>query len=172
MRFLPPGLRMNGTLYIKKGALALLVGLAAAPLGAQVDTTHVDKTFFTRRDLVIGAIGIGAGALTAIFDERIAYWMQSPGVQGSDSRQDLADAITVVNEQPLTIAAAASYLVGRLVHSELIADVGLHTTEALVLTVSASELIRAPLGRARPRVSPTDPSVFEVLRWNETRANR
>ena len=161
MRFLPPGLRMNGTLYIKKGALALLVGLAAAPVGAQVDTTHVDKTFFTRRDLVIGAIGIGAGALTAIFDERIAYWMQSPGVQGSDSRQDLADAITVVNEQPLTIAAAASYLVGRLVHSELIADVGLHTTEALVLTVSASELIRAPLGRARPRVSPTDPFVFE-----------
>src|SRR6185436_12443901 len=104
---------------------------------------------------------IGAGALTAVFDERIAHWTQTPGVQGSQSRQDLADAVTVVNEQPLTIAAAATYLIGRAVHSELIADVGLHTTEALVLTVAASELIRAPLGRARPRVSPNDPFVFE-----------
>ena len=152
---------MNGTLYIKKGALALLVGLAAAPAGAQIDTTRADKTFFTRRDIVIGAIGIGAGALTAIFDERIAHWMQSPSVQGSQGRQDFVDAVTVVNEQPLTIAAAATYLIGRLTHSEIVADVGLHTTEALVLTVVASELIRVPLGRKRPDVSPGDPFVFE-----------
>jgi membrane-associated phospholipid phosphatase len=152
---------VNGTLHIRKGALALLSFLAAAPAAAQIDSTRVDKTFFTRRDLVIGAIGVGAGALTAIFDERIANWMQSPSVQGSQSRQDFVDAVTVVNEQPLTIAAAATYLIGRVTHSELIADVGLHTTEALLLTVVGAELIRVPLGRKRPDVSPDNPFVFE-----------
>jgi membrane-associated phospholipid phosphatase len=153
---------VNGTAYIKKGALALLLALATTPVAAQSDSTHVDKTFFTKRDFLIAGIGLGAGALTSIFDERIARWFQSPGVQGSDSRTDLADAITVVNEQPLTIGAAAAYLIGRLAHSELIADVGLHTTEALVLTVAGAELIRGPLGRARPRTSPDDPFNFEL----------
>jgi membrane-associated phospholipid phosphatase len=152
---------VNGTLHIRKGALALLLCLAAAPAPAQIDSNRVDKTFFTRRDLVIGAIGIGAGAVTAIFDERIANWMQSASVQGSQSRHDFVDAVTVVNEQPLTIAAATTYLIGRLTHSEVIADVGLHTTEALLLTVAAAELIRVPLGRKRPDVSPDDPFVFE-----------
>jgi membrane-associated phospholipid phosphatase len=148
---------------IKKRAVALLVALAATPLSAQTDSAaHVDKTFFTRRDLVIAGIGIGAGLLTSVFDERISHWTQTTGVQGSQSRQDLADAVTVINEQPLTIGAAATYLIGRLARSELIADVGLHTTEALVLTVAGAELIRAPLGRARPRASPDNAFVFEA----------
>lgn len=161
VRALPGG--MNGTAHTRKVALTLLLALGAVPAAAaQSDSTRVDKTFFTKRDLVIGGIGIGAGVLTAVFDERIARWARSPSVQGGESRQDLADVITVINEQPLTIAAAATYLVGRLSHSETLADVGLHTTEALVLTVLGAELIRAPLGRARPRVSPDDAFVFEL----------
>jgi hypothetical protein len=40
--------------------------------------------------------------------------------------------------------------------------VGLHTTEALVLTVGMAELIRGPLGRLRPRVSQEDAFQFEA----------
>jgi hypothetical protein len=42
-----------------------------------------------------------------------------------------------------------------------VADIGLHATEALVLTVGLAEAIRGPLGRARPRESPDDSFHFE-----------
>jgi membrane-associated phospholipid phosphatase len=85
---------------------------------------------------------------------------QSPGVQGSASRQRLVKSLTVVNEQPLTLGALATYGIGRLVGSSTIADVGLHTTEALVLRVAVSEAVRGPVGRARPHISPNDPYNF------------
>ena len=71
-------------------------------------------------------------------------------------RQDFVHNLTWVNERPLTAAAVATYAIGRLAHSSGMADVGLHMTEALVLTTAASELIRVPLGRSRPRVSQDD----------------
>lgn len=124
----------------------------------------VDKTFFTRRDLYkAGGILAVSGAVST-FDKRIANWTQTSRVQGSTSRHDLADNLTVVNETPLTIGAFAVYGVGRIFGNETIADVGLHTTETLVMTVGLAEAIRGPLGRSRPRESPTDQYNFKLGR--------
>jgi hypothetical protein len=145
----------------------LLAGLllgSALCAGAQT-TRHApsdtQKTFFTRGDLVKSAAILGVSGVVAVFDERIARWTQTSRVQGSTSRQDLADNLTVVNETPLTIAAFATYGVGRLTGNETVADIGLHTTEALVLTVGLAEAIRGPLGRLRPRESPEDAFHFK-----------
>lgn len=123
----------------------------------------VDKTFFTRRDLVVAAGIVGASAVVSIFDQRIRNWSQSDHVQGGDSRRDLVDALTVVNETPLTLGAFATYGVGRLIKNETVADVGLHATETLVLTVVLAEAIRGPVGRVRPRASPDDPFHFKAF---------
>jgi hypothetical protein len=138
---------------------ALLVAHAFVA-GAQTRDT-VDKTFLTKRDLVYAGAIVGSSAIVAAFDERIAHWTQSPHVQGSTSRHDLADNLTVINEVPLTLGAIALYGIGRLAGSETWADVGLHTTEALVLTVSATEVVRGTLGRLRPRASPDDAFQFK-----------
>jgi len=142
-------------------ATALFV--SSAPLTAQTDTTKVetakaeapkkDKTFFTRDDLLITGVGFAASVGVSAFDERIARWSQSSGVQGSSRRRSTFEWVTHVNEQPLTILALGTYGVGRLAHLESTADVGLHTAQALILTIATAELIRAPLGRARPRVA-------------------
>ena len=58
--------------------------------------------------------------------------------------------------------ASALYGVGRLTHSATVSDVGAHLSEALILTTAVSEAIRGPLGRARPRVSPTDQYDFNA----------
>ena len=127
---------------------------------ARRDSARVDRTFFTKRDAVLSGIALAGSAVISVFDVRIANYMQSPGVQDGQSRQDLAHDLTVVNEMPLTVGAVLTYGVGRLTHSSTVADVGLHTTEALVLTTAIAELIRAPLGRARPRVSQDDQYAF------------
>jgi hypothetical protein len=122
------------------------------------DTT---KTFFTRRDVLWAGVGLAGGAGISIFDKRIANWTRTPSVQGSSSRHSFVKSLTVVNETPLTIGAFATYGAGRLIRNETIADVGLHATEALVLTVAVSEAIRGPLGRLRPRSSPDDQYDFQ-----------
>jgi membrane-associated phospholipid phosphatase len=120
------------------------------------DTARPHKTFLTRRDLAwTGAAVVGTFALSS-FDVRIANWWQQPGTQGGTSRSDLIHSLTTINETPLTIGAVALYGVGRLTHSATVSDVGAHLSEALILTTLVSEAIRSPLGRARPRVSPTD----------------
>lgn len=119
------------------------------------------KTFFTARDLV--ATGVAAAVTVGImqYDEKIARWTQQPNVQGSKSRHDFVGQITRINETPLTIASVLTYGVGRLSHSKTTADVGLHWTEALLLTDVISQAIRGPLGRARPRVSQDDAFKYE-----------
>jgi membrane-associated phospholipid phosphatase len=119
----------------------------------RTDSVRADKTFFTREDLLITGVGFAASVGVSALDESIASWSQSSDVQGGRTRRTAFEWVTHVNEQPLTILALATYGVGRLAHKETITDVGLHTAEVLILTVATAELIRAPLGRARPRVA-------------------
>jgi len=145
--------------YLSLRALGVLL-LAAPRLALTQDTT---KTFFTRRDAYWAGASLAGGAVISIFDKRIAYWWQSPSVQGSSSRHDFVKSLTIVNETPLTIGAFVTYGVGRLTRNQTVADVGLHATEALVLTVGLSEAIRGPVGRLRPRNSQDDQ--YNFLFW-------
>jgi membrane-associated phospholipid phosphatase len=179
--------RMQRNPAVRHACRAAVVGvaLAAAPLasGAQQARSagydlslasdvrirsHVDsadrsaqKTFFVKRDLVASGIAFAASVGMSAFDLRIAHWARSPGVQGDSSRHDKVSAITRVNETPLTLAALATYGIGRLAHSETTADVGLHTFEALVLTTGISEVLRGSIGRTRPREAKENPFLFK-----------
>jgi hypothetical protein len=157
---------MHATNYARRIALIATIASAIttivpAPVTAQdpnapIDSTHVSKTFFTRRDAywTLGAMAVTAGL--TYYDKKIANWSQQPNVQGDQSRQDLIDGLTKINETPLTIGAILTYGVGRLGRWQTVTDVGLHMSEALALTDVTSELIRGPVGRARPRVSQDD----------------
>lgn len=132
----------------------------AAPLAASAP----QKTFFTGRDLV--STGVAAAVTVGImqFDKKIAHWTQTPSVQGSRTRRNAVNSLTKINETPLAIAAIVTYGAGRLTKSQTTADVGLHWTEALLLTDVISEAIRGPVGRTRPRVTPDDPFHFQFWR--------
>jgi membrane-associated phospholipid phosphatase len=150
-------LRAQQSAPVNDSSPARLVFPSASTVGEAADTTrHVDKTFFTRHDLAAAGIAFVASTAVSVFDKRIADWTRTPSVQGDSSRHSFVKSLTVINEQPLTIGAFAVYGIGRLAGSNTVADVGLHTTEALVLAVGVSEAIRGPLGRARPRIAPDD----------------
>src|SRR4051812_4262452 len=107
---------------MKRSRLLLLIAIAGRQLAAQPSHDSTDKTFFTHRDLVRAGAIVASSAAVSLFDERIGRWMRSPDVQGDSSRSDLAHRLTVVNEAPLTIAALATYGVGRLTGSRTVAD--------------------------------------------------
>jgi len=173
---------MHATNYARRIALFVIIASAIttavpAPVRAQdqyapTDSTHVSKTFFTRRDAywTLGAIAVTAGV--SYYDKKVASWSQQSSVQGSQSRRDFFDAATHVNETPLTLAALATYLTGRVGRLNTVTDVGLHMTEAMVLTDVTSEIIRGPLGRARPRVSQDDQYNFSFGKGFTVFANR
>lgn len=128
----------------------VLIFVAPAASAQRADTTsRGDKTFLTRRDLAISGIALGATALLANWDDDIARASQDSRYQ-STSLHDLSLSISKVNETTLTIAGVVTWGIGRLTKSRTVADVALHSTEAVVLGSVASQLIRGPLGRARP----------------------
>lgn len=125
------------------------------------DSGHVQKTFFTRHDLLRVGIAAAVTGGVMVYDKKIAAWTQQGHVQGSQSLHNTVSDLTRLNETPLTIASVVTYGIGRLTKSQTTADVGLHWTEALLLTDVISQAIRGPLGRARPRVSQDDPFKFQ-----------
>ncbi|MEO5816687.1 MAG: hypothetical protein ABIT20_15545 [Gemmatimonadaceae bacterium] len=137
--------------------LALPIALPAqSGVTSARDTTSPSKTFFTRKDLAYSAVAFVGSAELNAFDVRIRNWSQSASVQGSESREETIENFTRINELPLTLAAIGTYGIGRISHNNTITDVGMHVTEAMVLTVAVSELVRIPVGRTRPRTSPGD----------------
>lgn len=153
---------------------ALVLALAARPLGAQgVDssTTHGDKTFLVRRDLLTAGLALGATAALSIWDDNIARWSQRSYTDSSPRL--LANRISKVNETTLTVGGLLVYGVARLTHSATVADVALHATESVVLASLASQVIRGPLGRSRPYVThDSDQYSFEAFKGFGNFANR
>ena len=143
---------------------AVPLTLAAQQSADSIPQTHparTDKTFFTRRDAILtGAAVVGTIAVER-FDLRISSWSQKPEVQGSPSRRHLVKSLTLLNETPFTFGAVAVYGIGRLAGSPTTADVGLHMTEALILTTGIGQVVRGTLGRARPSSSHGDPLTFK-----------
>jgi membrane-associated phospholipid phosphatase len=146
------------------GTVVVLLSLAADLAGAQrADTTRHDKTFLTRRDLLVSGIAVGATALLSHYDEDIALASQQPRYQ-TPSLTRFALNVSKVNETTLTLAGILSYGIGRATKSRTVTDVALHATESVVLASVASQIIRGPLGRARPyATNDTNPYDFQFL---------
>ena len=129
----------------------LLMSLSGPAVAQNSDSSRTHGApFFVWRDAEVLGIGFLASAALTPFDRRIARWTQSASVQGSSGRHSFVQRVTKVNETTLTLAGLLTYGIGRLSHGSATADIGLHTTEAIVLTSVTSQLIRGPLGRSRP----------------------
>jgi PAP2 superfamily len=155
----------------RPSVLPFVTWVTCAVLGVTQVFTHVAhaqrapddtaKTFFVKRDLLWSGVALAGTGVVSVFDERIAHWWQSPGVQGSSSRHNVVNDLTKINETTLTGAAILSYGIGRLAHANTMADVSLHTAESTILSSVISQVIRGPVGRERPSISPDDQYKFQ-----------
>jgi membrane-associated phospholipid phosphatase len=118
------------------------------------DTATPDKTFLTRRDLAVSGLALAGTALLSRWDTDIAKASQVPTStwQGSGMKR-FAKNVSKVQETTLTLAGLLTYGIGRATGQRTMTDIGLHATESIVLASLVSQVIRGPLGRARPYVT-------------------
>ncbi|HZI40765.1 MAG TPA: hypothetical protein VFD67_03660, partial [Gemmatimonadaceae bacterium] len=131
-------------------ASLLAVTLIAAPTNADAQSGGAD-TFFRSSDIAwASAFAIGSIGLSH-FDPMIAKYFQDPKRQNNRAMRSLASAATRVQETTLTIGGLLTYGIARLAGARDVEVIALHATESIVASSITSQLIRGPLGRARPK---------------------
>ena len=146
-------------------ALALVALPSVAPAQSSKDSSAArGRTLLTRRDVV--AAGLLGAATVALLpaDRRIAEEFRDPGPQRSTFLRDGAKTFNFLGDPGTLVLSAATFGVGRLVRSPHVTDLGLHTTEAIVLSGAVTGLLKGVLGRQRPYVGPGDADDFSFGR--------
>jgi membrane-associated phospholipid phosphatase len=145
-------------------APAIASAQSVAPTApATADSSHRRPPLFTRADpLILGAFIVGAAAIGP-FDKSIANEIREPEAQDSKTASHLAKTFNFIGSPGTLIAGAAMYGVGRIGHFERVADLGLHTTEAIVVSAGVTYLIKGLAGRQRPsHAGINDPDDFKL----------
>jgi membrane-associated phospholipid phosphatase len=109
------------------------------------------ETFYRASDIAwVGAFSLASYGVSR-FDPRVTKYFQQRKQQLDPTMRGFANVFTRIQETTLTLAGLATYGVARLTHAQATSEVALHATEAIVATSLTSQVIRGPLGRARPK---------------------
>ena len=134
--------------------LALALASPTGTAGAQSSPTTAESTsetrLFTRKDLGTAGIFVGASALLSIWDDEIYRALRDSSVQNNSFLSSGVAKANYLQETYLTAGGIVLWGAGRLTKNRTLADIGIHTAEAVFMASIASQLIRGPLGRARP----------------------
>ena len=143
-------------------AAALLPVTIGAQMSSAADTAQRTNhaRLFTAGDAALAA-GF-AGLTVAMFpiDKSIARRLQHDTLQ-KDFIERGATAFELISVPGAYIVGPAIYLYGRYANNSAAADVGLHSTEAIVLATGITSVLKGLLGRSRPYVTrDTNPHDF------------
>jgi len=150
--------------------LSALASLGPAPVRAQEsaparvanDTAAHRPSLFTRSDRwIVGAFVAGAVAMRP-FDKEIANEIREPGIQSNKFDSHTADVFNFLGSKGTVIGGLALYGVGRIGHFDRMADLGLHGTEAVIVSGIITTMVKDLAGRQRPGVAGVnDPDDFK-----------
>lgn len=136
---------------------ALLVSSLVAPISAQQHRARPDSsghdrkaTVFEPRDGVLLAAFVGGTLALAPFDRSFAQRLQNPTTQADRDFANAASAVRFFGGPGPLLIGPALYLGGRLSHTPLLTDLGLHGTEAVLAGSTVSFVLKGLAGRARP----------------------
>jgi membrane-associated phospholipid phosphatase len=125
--------------------------LVPAALGAQAPSSAPrSEPLVTRRDFAVAGGVLAASALLSLLDDDVHRAVQDSSVQSSRGLRNGVKVFNHLQETYLTVGGLATWGIGRLTKQRAVADVGFHVAEAVFMASAASQLIRGPLGRARP----------------------
>ena len=104
----------------------------------------------------IGLVVLGVATATQL-DEHLAQRFQSPSFQSNSALHRTSSIAGAVGDPGALLLTAGLYATGRIVRRPELADVGLHATEAIVVSGALTGLLKFASGRARPQVATLEP---------------
>jgi membrane-associated phospholipid phosphatase len=144
--------------------------IGAAQVQAQI-TSNPDslkkagKPLFTSDDALLSLAFAGLTVAMFPVDKSVARRLRSPSSGENQFIGRVTTGSEYLADPGSIIIGSGMYLVGRFTHHQTLADVGLHTTEAIVLGSGVTMLLKDVLGRSRPFVSnETDPRDFKFFK--------
>lgn len=151
---------LGAALHDTRGA-ASFEAVSAAPSGAVAADA---EPFFTATDAWL-ALGFAAGVVAlAPLDLTLADALRDSTVQLHGTLRNVAATFRLLGFPGTVIIGGSMYALGRIGDMPRVAAIGLHGTEAVVLSYVFVLTGKSVLGRARPSVSPDDPFDFEFAR--------
>lgn len=142
----------------------MVVALVPAGVQAQADTVGPPIPLFTYRDAVLaGSVTLGT-LLARRIDERAARRLQDSSTQANEKLRKLATYVRTTAAPGTIVLGVATYAVGRLARNEKLADLGLHSTEALFVGELTAGVLKGFVGRARPSLEPQNANDFQFMR--------
>lgn len=146
-------------------ALGAAWALAAAPLPAQ--TTVTDSTprtpLFEGRDLYYAGAFAAVTVVMAPLDRAVARRLQDSTLQASRFLKNASTGVRLLGSPGSLALGTAVYAGGKLAGSRDVAELGLHTTEAVLIADGLTGVIKMAAGRNRPSLDPDHPYHFHFL---------
>jgi membrane-associated phospholipid phosphatase len=136
------------TARVVAGPLFCLMLGAVAPTGL---AQSASAPLFHPSDLGwAGAFVLGSYGISR-FDARLAKYFQKPVHQRDPTMRGFANVFTHVQETTLSIGGIVTYGIARLANAREVERIALHVSESVVAASLTSQIIRGPVGRARPK---------------------
>jgi membrane-associated phospholipid phosphatase len=122
------------------------------------------EPFFTSRDTWI-ALGFAAGTVAmAPLDRSVAAMLQDSTLQVHGTFRDITAALRFLGFPGSVIIGSTLYATGRIADMPRVAAIGLHGTEAILLSYAFVWTGKSVAGRARPQLDTGDPFNFKLGR--------
>lgn len=137
--------------------------LSPAPVGAQASATDSTRIVARPAPIVtagdLGWLALTAGVATVAqrADAAVRREVRGASAQANGTLDALADIGNGWGDPSVVLVGAALWGGGLYARNETVAAVGLRAIEAITVSSVVTKLLKGAFGRARPRVSPTDP---------------
>jgi membrane-associated phospholipid phosphatase len=153
---------------LRNRSLALVLACTLVlPLHASAQTAAADSSgrasLFETSDLYWAAGFAGVTVILAPLDRSLARALQDSSLQASRVLKFSATGVRVLASPGGLVLGSGVYLTGRLASDRDLAELGLHTTEAILIADGITGVIKMAAGRARPSANPETPYAFHFM---------
>ena len=151
------------TRLLLASCLLRAVALDAQEPVAAVDTAKKVQVLFTWKDGILAAGVVGATVALFPVDRSLSVRLQNEySAPGGKTLNSWANGFDYLAIPGVFVLAPAFYLVGRFSHDPQLQDLGWHTTEASLVGLGITGILKGFVGRSRPYVSAdTNPHDFK-----------
>ena len=160
--------------FLMKSAVVVSLAAAATQLHAQSsDAPSAESAapvaahpsiFARHRGVSIAIIGVATTLVMRPLDEQITDAVRAPSPQRSVTLHRTADLLNVIGGPGFILASASLLGGGYVSHNATITQLGVRTSEAMIVSSLATRLLKGAFGRQRPFENEETPNVFAAGR--------